>query len=182
MCRVHREPPSGPGLLTRPEGHTRDIGAGRGLLRFSPVSTVAPWAPPCLTPISVTDPEPKVTAELLPRSLRSPGGERRQLGPAFLSHTDHPSTLSTSTARPAGCCHPPSSPSCGSLVTRSGAGGGENVGLTEWVAAAPGAWLLVARDTLERHVSREAACAPRPTAHGPRLSAQHGSRLMAHGP
>lgn len=67
--------PSRPGLLTRPDGHTRDIGVGWGLLCFSPVSAVAPWAPPCLTPISVMNPEPKVTTELLPRSLRSPGRE-----------------------------------------------------------------------------------------------------------
>lgn len=65
------------------------------------------------------------------------------------------------------------------------------MGLTEWVAAClgatPGARLSVARDTVERHVSREAACAPpptahspRPTAHGPRPTA-HGSRSTAHG-
>lgn len=51
------------------------------------------------------------------------------------------------------------------------------MGLTEWVAAAPGAWLLVARDTLERHIFREL-----PVRHGPRLTAQHSPRLTAHGP
>lgn len=73
MCRVHREPPSGPGLL-----------------RFSPVSGCGSLSSSSSHPHFCYGPGVQSDTELPPRGLHSPGRERRQLFSAALSHTERP--------------------------------------------------------------------------------------------